>query len=415
MASTLFFKTNQLNQSLTYFYNPLCVHCNKSKKRWEYSIKDKRKLFPHLFFTLVVTGSMCYTVGSFIVLAMIYDPGLYPPNQILLQVLLLGSYPLVVMIEILLLLYGREMVAVINWGITWVTRLDLTEPIIVNTNIFAAFHAEISKISSSNRQVDWCSIIASYYALCQFILSVALPVGLTYGNNDHIFVIIRGIESEKLLNGPHLNHFLFFKFFRYAGLIYVYQCNIFTFSIWINIIMSVLQILVKLLFYLNRMLVSYYHVKMYRQVRICIYLNYTLLKVVLGIFLSLSFFVVIFSINLSIFGWNFLPLIVYLMAPTIAIIFFVFLIFSLDIGSFIYEITLKTLNKWKREVHQTVKVNYLKRVLNSMRPIALPVGDVGIVDRDIKVNYMDTLMVGIVNGLILCKDFSEIPKLKVKY
>lgn len=405
MASTLFFKTNQLNQSLTCVFHPLCVGWNNSKKTWEYSIKDKRKLFPHLFLTLFVTSSMCYAVGGLVVLALIYDPTLFSTNQILLQVLLLGSYPLVVVVEMLLLFYGREIVAVINWGITLVTRLRLTEPIMKNTNFFAAFHKEISKITSPNRQIDWCAIIASCYASFQFVLSVSLPVGTAYGDNDHIYVILRGISSEKLLNGPHLNHLLFFKIFRYLGLIYVYQCNIFTFSVWINIIMSFLQVLVKTVFYLNRMQVSYDHIKMYRQVRICIYLNYTLFKVLLGTFLSLSFFIIIFSLNLSIFGWSFLPLKVYIMAPIMTLLFLMFLIFSLNIGSFLFEITSKTLNKWKREVNKGYRANFLKRVLKSMRPIALPVGDVGIIDRDIKVNYIDTLMVGIVNVLIVCQNF----------
>lgn len=405
MGSTLFFETNQINQILTRVYHPLCVGWNKSKKTWEYSIKDKRKLFPHLFFTICVTGSMCFAVSSLIILSMIFDPDLFSPTQILLQVLILGLFPLVISVEILVILYGREIVAWVNWGIALVLRLNLNAPINMNTSFFAAFHIEISKITSRNQQVDWFAIIASYYIIFHSFLSVALPLGLVYGDNDHIYVIMRGIASEKLLNGPELNNLSFLKVLRLVGLIYLYQCNLLTFSCFVNYLMSMLQVLVKILFYLNRIQVSYYHVKMYRQVRICVYLNYTLFKVLLGVFFSMSFFIIIFSVNLTLFGWSFLPLSAYVMAPTVAVLLVSFLMFSLHMGSFLFEITLKTLNKWKREVHEAARVNYLRRVLKSMRPIALPIGDVGIFDRDIKVNYIDTLMIGIVNALIVCKDF----------
>ncbi len=168
--------------------------------------KNKRKLFPHLFITIFVTSGMSYAVSSFIVLSLGYDPGLFPFQQILVQILILGSLPLVVMVEILLLLYGREIVAVANWGIALVLRLGLSEPIIENERFFAAFHKEILKVTSQNRQIDWCVI-------SQRTLSIALPVGLTYGNIDPIGVILRVIKSEKLLNGPHLNNFLMIKVF----------------------------------------------------------------------------------------------------------------------------------------------------------------------------------------------------------
>ncbi len=165
MASTLFFKTNEIHQRLTYLYHPLCVRWNSSETKWEYSIKGKRKLFPNLFITIFLTGSMCYAVSSVIILSLIYDPGLFSLTQILLQILILGAFPLVVMIEIFLLLYGKEIVAVVNWGITLVTRLGLTEPIIKNTSFFSAFQKEISKISNRNHKVDW---FASYKLLLNF-------------------------------------------------------------------------------------------------------------------------------------------------------------------------------------------------------------------------------------------------------
>lgn len=407
MASTLFFQTNQINEHLTLLYHPLCIRWNQPQQKWEYSLENKTKLLPHLFFTIFVPGFLIISVVFFIILSIIYDPELYSTKQIIIQLLIGSIIPFVFMLEILLLFYGRELVATANWGIPHVIRLRLVERPKLNTSFITALLEEISKITSSEtgKNVEWFSLLSSNFLIITFVMTLVIPITLAFQKLDPLYVISSGISSKRLLNGPTLDHLFFFKFCQYVGMIYIYQCNLLTLTYCMSLVLSVMQVGVKLILYLNQMQVSYSQVKLYRQVRINVYMMYTMIKILNGTFFSFAFVLLIFSINLSIFGWDFLPFEIYIIVPLIMMITLIITTMGMYVDSFIFEITSKTLIKWKGQIHEVARVKYMRRVLRSMRPISLPIGDVGIIDKDIKVNYLDALMIYIANSLIACKNF----------
>lgn len=74
---------------------------------------------------------------------------------------------------------------------------------------------------------------------------------------------------------------------------------------------------------------------------------------------------------------------------------------SLDILFFIgcsfYKLTKRILQNWK---HLTLKDAYLKRLVLSLQIMAMPAGDVGIIDVYIKINYLEKLLRTVVDSII---------------
>ncbi len=169
--------------------------------------------------------------------------------------------------------------------------------------------------------------------------------------------------------------------------------------------LSITQVVVKILAYINQINLNHFQIKLFKELQISIRLIHSMQKYMNGIFLCLAFFTLLLSINLSILGWNFLPFKFWIFAPLVANTVFLFVIIILQVDSFVFEITSNTLKRWKGQVYQVIKFKYMKRVLKSMKPISLPVGDMGIIDQEIKVNYLQGLMDYLVNTLIVCKDF----------
>ncbi len=75
-------------------------------------------------------------------------------------------------------------------------------------------------------------------------------------------------------------------------------------------------------------------------------------------------------------------------------------------GNVPYNSSSKIIERWKTQlaVGLVAKRKYMRLVLRSMRPIAFPVGDIGIVDQDIQINYFDSVLNNMVNTSIIFKD-----------
>lgn len=72
--------------------------------------------------------------------------------------------------------------------------------------------------------------------------------------------------------------------------------------------------------------------------------------------------------------------------------------------SLINETAQEILQSWKSQVYTTTKGRYLKLVLKSSRPIAIPVESVGNVDRPIQMNYMNAYLIYVANTSILLQE-----------
>ncbi len=404
MASPLFFQTNHLNHHLTLPHHHLCISWKHSQKRWQYSTQNKLKLIPHLCAAILLPWSLISPEILFILASFVYQPNLYSIQEIIIHILVGSFYPLVFVFEMLLLKYGGELVAIANWGIAIAFKLDFQKSNNNDISFYKAFWNEHFKIVYNRRNVDWFAILASNYLILALLLSFLMSVFLTFENLDNSYIVLKGIASEEILNGPNLLSSAYLKSCRYLVMIYIWNCVASAYSYFILILVSCQQVGIKIMLYQNKMQVSFVQIQVYRQVQICICLISSMDGVINELFLSFAFVLLLICINLSVLGYKFLSMDIYLLVVSIVVVLFVFVMLVLYVNSFIFEITSKTLQKWRKQVHQTVRVPYFKRLLASMRPVALPVGSVGIIDKEIKVNYLYSLVNYAVDTLIACKD-----------
>ncbi len=293
--------------------------------------------------------------------------------------------------------------AIANWGISTALKLRLQENSTNNTNFFKALWNENQKIRTGGKNVDWFGMLASNYLVSALIISILAPVVFVSDDLDICYLVLKGIAY--FIHVPDLMDIPILKVCRLLILLYMHNCIASTFSCFILVILSFEQVGIQILLYLNKLQVSYFQIRLYNEGKISVYFIYTMVGVIHGVFLSSAFFLLLICINLLVLGHNILSLDLYMLAVNIMILLFIFVILILFVNSFIYESTSNTLKTWKGQVHQTVRMQYMKRLVASMRPIALPVGSIGIIDKEIKVNYFNSLVDYAVNTIVACNDF----------
>ncbi len=83
----------------------------------------------------------------------------------------------------------------------------------------------------------------------------------------------------------------------------------------------------------------------------------------------------------------------------------VILHFLFLLGCSFYSFSKAILRKWSQQIGmKRGPVGYLKRVLKSLPVIAMPVGDIGIVNQDMKINYLNRLLGYVVEGMMARKN-----------
>jgi len=70
------------------------------------------------------------------------------------------------------------------------------------------------------------------------------------------------------------------------------------------------------------------------------------------------------------------------------------------VGCAYYKNSVKALAKWRIDLGKSGPSRFFRRVVKSLKPVAMPAGEVGIIDQDIKINYSDKLLEYVVDVVI---------------
>lgn len=135
--------------------------------------------------------------------------------------------------------------------------------------------------------------------------------------------------------------------------------------------------------------------------------SHSLVKQGVRMGLSIMSVALLVCVNLLLFCYEILPWNIYMSLPILIIAGVALLEFMFGVGCGVYERSGKTLQKWKSilwMVQRSGQQGVLRRVLKSLRPISFPVGDIGIMDKDIQVNYWANAVNFLVNSSFLVKD-----------
>lgn len=83
------------------------------------------------------------------------------------------------------------------------------------------------------------------------------------------------------------------------------------------------------------------------------------------------------------------------------------LMMAMYIFCLVNDLSLQTLTRWKRQLSKIKSMKYLRRVVKSCRPLAFPAGDVGIVNKELKINFFQAELMNTINFLTAFNDFIQ--------
>lgn len=89
----------------------------------------------------------------------------------------------------------------------------------------------------------------------------------------------------------------------------------------------------------------------------------------------------------------------------VGIIVLTIFVVTINLCCLIYEKSVKIRNLWKWRIQNGCDTKYFRKVIKSLKPLYVPAGDMGKVDKDMKMNYSHAVLVNSANLLIGLGEF----------
>ncbi|CAL8129325.1 unnamed protein product [Orchesella dallaii] len=259
---------------------------------------------------------------------------------------------------------------------------------------------------SLNSTFDWVGLFLLLLAVVAKPTVGLMVFLLVYTNNDPFFFVSLGMSS----NSSDACHSIYFDCFRYfvqltiAG--YHSQSMITAFICLTSNVITVRQNLKRTF----RMGIGTRSFILYRQLQVAFAIKTALGRDASQLVLSTIFMNVMIFTVVVVKGLRMLPLFLFLFVLLMLIATIVYLLIVMKYMTEYYEFSNNGLIYWKTEVafrHQAIRqtkhMKYMKKVLKSFRHIGVPVGDVGIVDTDLKTNYLAKSLEFTMNAVLVTK------------
>ncbi len=164
----------------------------------------------------------------------------------------------------------------------------------------------------------------------------------------------------------------------------------------------------RLLYMLGKMPLSISRIRLYTEMRMGTAIILDLEKTATGFLLGAVFWFVLFGTGTLYVGIQKHDISLAIPALAIACMAVAFVQIVFLCGCSFNKFSLIILNRWKKDKTLCTQGKecraHLKRLLKSLPPISMPAGTVGIIDKEIKMNYMDSLLQNIVNTVLTLKD-----------
>ncbi len=156
---------------------------------------------------------------------------------------------------------------------------------------------------------------------------------------------------------------------------------------------------------------SLFRIKIFQEIRVVTSWLYTAESILVGLVLSFAFFFILFSACTLFVGIkrNNIAIAVPALGLTCVAVVIVQIIFIF--GSLFYNLSNSLIIKWKKDASlwtpKHISKTYICKKVRSLQAISVPAGNIGIVDKDIKINYMDNLLQNIVSSVLTLKDLLQ--------
>ncbi len=298
------------------------------------------------------------------------------------------------------------MVSIANWATACIKKLRVFPPPKRHSNILKELCIEIQKFTGTKSEIDFFGMAAGYTCVCSRLGICIFSFAVVASDMDISYIVMISFCTVFELYSSWL-HWWSLYFIRYFVLFEVSQCVAVVAPTFTVVSCAIVQGLIYSLIFLDRANLTYTNTKIFKQIFVAKCLVFNMLKLFNSIFLSVTFFVFLLTTNLSFYGKKFIPWHLYILIPFTASIMLWCTVFLLYYENFTFKSSCRIIKRWKSELTlgAVVKPKYIKLIVKSLQPIAVPVGNVGIVDRDLQVNYFSAVLTYVVNTSVIFKDF----------
>lgn len=241
-----------------------------------------------------------------------------------------------------------------------------------------------------------CAVMSMGLVVSVSAGSVTFGVGATYANMDPFREILK-LYNDDLVKSK------FGMLLRCICCIHLFQAGGTSFrAMYLTGTMSALHRIEMLKMLSPRLPIKHY-VAYYRQnevaSRLMHYVEYTTAKVAL---LSLYFGIVL-AVNAIVLGIERQQTMLILVTVTFTILFVLVLHNMFNIGCSFFNMSNDIINNWNKKsqhVYNKKEAMELIRVIRSLQLISIPAGDVGDIDKDFKVMYLDRVSGNLIDTLM---------------
>ncbi|CAL8140857.1 unnamed protein product [Orchesella dallaii] len=328
-------------------------------------------------------------------------------EQVVLFTFIWIGFFISVLYDLIVSKFGNELVAVTNWHLHMkYTKNQNNQAIVINKR---SIRCELNKIRKG--ETHWLGLLLITAFLAHLVSSVALPVGLLLLNWDPIYLALTA--ASKLFGGNEriastylaigIRCILTFLgsqsiFVNYRAL----SMTGFQFGFSILIVMKTFE---KKYRRLNSSSIMYY-----KALSVAFSTANDMLKWLFGGLLSLCFFCFVSGPNVTFYAIKFMSS-VFIPCVTGFFTGLLLLVIGLgfEIGCAMHNKTNRIKENWRNQLvlNKIHDRKLMQKVVNSCRPLALPAGDVGIIDKDIKMCYFYQTLNNTVNLMIMLGDGAE--------
>ncbi|CAL8129196.1 unnamed protein product [Orchesella dallaii] len=402
MASPLLLKCFSLHQSLIFPYFPHRISWSSPTKQWKFE-SNVQNLIP-FYFIYSLSFLLIYSSSLLVICSALWlHPGLFHAEQIIVAIFVIVVLLLTLVEEVPLVIYGSELIEAINAYIPLDNQLSPQPRNPQKGSLFGEIRKLLRKES-----FDAAGIILNILIVVEFIVFVPLPIFLVHLDLDPIHL---GIIA--LFPG---------EYFKWARSIQIPVKIIRHIVTWVGceIMGRSIRVLIALplggltLFQrvfrkiLNQVDLYQGAFQFFMQLHITFAIMNRTLKLIFTMYLSTACICFVVSMVINIKGWGILPPFIYWMSPVTTMFIITILLFVLAFAGDLYSMSEEMLENWKRQLATTSSSGWNRKVarksLRMCRRIAIPVGDIGVIDKDIKTNYIDNMLNFTIDALVTAED-----------
>lgn len=384
MPSPTIYAANRLTHILnTYSFPRHPIRWNVAGKRWE---KDPSKFRVFLFYVInfCVVGIIVNALLLHLHLRYLCDPSLFKAHHLVIQVMITACVQVHVLVTLTTFLFMDDLVAVLNN----LYNLD-----------------EESGLSSFQGYRDTTGVTFCAMSLLGTIFAVIMWNGLAVINMDLLYLTFLGMgwPMQELATPSMivLRQVLAFLHIQMAAAtLRTFVILLLSVDVWLAKLVQLIMATARQ----NNAFGLATNVELYRKIHIVVRAMWSF-----GVFmgesgLSFTFIIIVNGVGAAFVAFIEGNYLLSFLSITAIIPSFVVLQLVFSTLCSVFENSQVILERWKERAAWIKDAGYMKRLVRSLHVLALPAGNMGIMDRQIKVNYHDALLNWIVTILMIFSD-----------